>query len=308
MNDSMHKLIFFGNERLGTGLSTSVPVLQAVLAAGYQVTAVVVAQNEVGKSRSGRTLEIVQVAAAHNIPVLSPAKLAEAKDELEAFEAEAAVLVAYGKIVPQNIIDIFPRGIVNIHPSLLPKHRGPTPIESVILNSERETGVSLMKLGAKMDAGPVYAQTTVQLSGNETKQALAEQLIIIGKDMLLQHLPEILDGSLQPQSQDDNLATYDGLFEKADGILDFHETASQLERKVRAFAGWPRSRANIGTTEVIITQAHVIDVNGVAGTLWLGDRQIGVHASEGVLVIDRLIPAGKKEMDASAFLSGYKPN
>ncbi len=302
-----NKIVFFGNERLGTGLGTTVPVLRALIAAGYDITAVVVAQNDVGKSRNSRTLEIVQVAEAHDIPVLSPSKLSEAKDQIVGFEAEIGVLVAYGNIVPQNVIDVFPKGIINIHPSLLPKHRGPTPIESVILGNEAETGVSLMRLEAKMDAGPVYAQQAVQLTGNETKSQLADKLIGVGKDMLLQHLPSILDGSLKPQPQDDDLATYDKLIEKADGLFDFQKAAVQLEREVRAFAGWPRSRATICNTEVIITKAHAVDGAGVAGTLWLHNKQIGLYCSKGMLIIDRLIPAGKKEMDMSAFLVGYKP-
>lgn len=304
----LNKIVFFGNERLGTGLSTNVSVLQSLIAAGYQITAVVVAQNVVGKSRNSRTLEIVQVAEANNIPVISPSKLSEAKDQIAGFEAEAAVLVAYGKIVPSSIINIFPRGIINIHPSLLPKHRGPTPIESVILNGDTETGVSLMRLSAEMDAGPVYAQQSIKLSGNETKRELADRLIELGRDMLIEHLPTILDGSLEPQPQDEEQRTYDNLIEKEDGQLDFQKSAVQLEREVRAYAGWPRSRANIGLQEVIVTKAHVVGTNGVAGTMWLQDKQIGIYAGEGVLVIDRLVPSGKKEMDARAFLAGYKPN
>ena len=303
----LNKIVFFGNERLGTGLGTEVPVLRALIAAGYQITAVVVAQNDSGKSRAKRTLEIVHVAEAHDIPVLSPPKLIEIKDQLSQLEATAAVLVAYGKMVPRSVIDIFPRGIINIHPSLLPRHRGPTPIESVILSGETETGVSLMRLEAKMDAGPVYAQRPVKISTDETKAALADKLITIGKDMLIQYLPGILDGSLQPAAQDSAKASYDKLIEKADGLMDFQKTANQLDREVRAFAGWPRSRANIGTTEVIVTKAHVIDSKGTAGTLWLENRQIGIHAAEGTLIIDRLIPAGKKDMDSAAFLAGYKP-
>lgn len=301
-----NKIVFFGNERLGTGLNTDVPVLQALMAAGYQITAVVVAQNETGKSRKARTLEIVQVAEAHNIPVLSPSKLAEAKDDMAAYGAEIGVLVAYGKIVPQDVIDVFPRGIVNIHPSLLPKHRGPAPIESAILNGDMETGVSLMQLSAKMDAGPVYVQQAVKLSGSETKRELADRLITIGKDMLLLHLPAILDGSFKPQPQDEAKVTYDKLIEKSDGVLDFQKPAIELERAVRAYTGWPRSRANIGLSEVIITEAHVVDSDGVAGTLWFQDKQIGIFGSKGLLVIDRLIPSGKKEMAGSAFLAGYK--
>lgn len=302
------KILFFGNERLGTGLVTTAPVLQALVGAGYEVAAVVVAQNDIGQSRKGRELEIGAVAAQLGIPVIVPPKLSEARDELAAYEAEAAVLVAYGKIVPQDIIDIFPRGIINIHPSLLPKHRGPIPLEGVILNGESETGVSLMRLAAAMDAGPVYVQQVQPLQGSETKQQLADRLINIGKDLLLTHLPAILGGVLEPVEQNDDEATYDKRIEKSASELDFTKSATELEREIRAYAGWPRSRATIGTSEVIVTQAHVQnDANGAAGSLWIEGKQIGLYADKGLLIIDKLIPAGKKEMTAEGFIAGYKP-
>lgn len=302
------RILFFGNERIATGVNTEVPTLQALIQAGYEVAAVVVAQNDPGKSRKARQLEIAAIAESHNIPVISPSKLSESVSDLASFKAEAAVLVAFGKIVPQTVIDIFPRGIINIHPSLLPKHRGPTPIESVILNGEGETGVSLMQLSAEMDAGPVFAQETILLNGRETKQQLADQLLGIGKDMLMNYLPQIIDGSLPPITQKESNATYDNRIGKVDGVLDFvGKNAEQLEREVRAFAGWPRSRAKIGTTEVVITQAHAADTNGTPGTPLLDGTTLGIYASQGALVIDSLIPSGKKEMPTQAFLAGYKP-
>jgi methionyl-tRNA formyltransferase len=301
------KLLFFGNERLATGVSTTAPTLKALIDEGYEIAAVVVAQNEARPSRKERRLEVAEVAEEHNIPLISPIPLHEAKDKLAKFGAEAAILVAYGRIIPQEVIDIFPKGIVNIHPSLLPLHRGPTPIESVILHGEKETGVSLMKLVTQMDAGPVFAQETVLLRGNETKQMLADQLLNIGKDMLLQYLPDILDDTLKPSEQDNTRATKDGLITKEDSELDFEKPAIELDRQVRAYAGWPRSRALIGTTEVIITEAHAEDVNGLAGTLWLDGGELALHCSEGTLVIDKLIPPGRKEMTGQAFLAGYSP-
>ena len=282
-------------------------MLQALITAGYSVAAVVVAQNEVGKSRRERPLEVAAIAEQHGIPVLAPTKLLEAKDQLASFGATAAILVAYGKIVPQEIIDIFPHGIINIHPSLLPLHRGPTPLESVILKGEPETGVSLMALGSTMDAGPVYAQETVLLRGDENKQSLADQLLNIGKDMVIHYLPSILDGSLRATPQDDSAATYDKLITKGAGQLDWNMPAEWLAREVRAYFGWPRSRATLGTQEVIVTRAHATEGQAVIGTLWLGDKQLGMHCGEGILVIDSLIPLGKKEMTAAAFLAGYTP-
>jgi methionyl-tRNA formyltransferase len=155
------KIVFFGNERLATGVTTTAPTLQALIDAGYEVCALVVAQNQSGASRKARKLEVAEIAEQHGIPVLVPAKLDDIAGQLKDYGAEIGILVAFGKIVPQAILDIFPHGIINIHPSLLPKHRGSTPIESAILFGENETGVSLMQLVQKMDAGPVYAQETV---------------------------------------------------------------------------------------------------------------------------------------------------
>jgi methionyl-tRNA formyltransferase len=302
------RILFFGNERVATGTTTTAPTLRALIEAGYDVAAVIVAQGEIAKSRKDRELEIATVAEQHGIPLITPNKLKDAKDTLAKFEAEAAVLVAFGKIIPQAIIDIFPRGIINIHPSLLPLHRGSTPLESVIRNGDKETGVSLMRLSAEMDAGPVYAQETVLLHGDETKQQLADQLIEIGKSMLLHYLPDILAGKLEPSEQSESEATYDKLVTKDDGNLGFmHKSAEELERDVRAYAGWPRSRTTIGTTDVVITEAHAGQADGTPGTLWLEDASLGIYAKSGVLVVDSLIPSGKKEMPAKAFLAGYKP-
>lgn len=302
----LNKILFFGNERLATGLATEAPTLRALVAEGYEITGVVVAQNQIGKSRQTRELEIVQVANEYKIPVLAPANLNQIGNDLAAINAEAAVLVAYGKIIPQSVIDTFPMGVINIHPSLLPKHRGPTPIESVILDNDSKTGVSLMKLTNKMDAGPIYAQESIDLKGNETKQALADNLQQIGAEMLIKHLPGILDGSLKPAEQDHNLASYDQLINKNDGLLDFHKTGQRLAREVRAYSGWPRSRTTINKTDVVVTKAHYEHSTGSAGEVWHDNHNLGIYCSVGSLIIDRLIPAGKKEMSAQSFLSGYK--
>lgn len=299
------RIVFFGNERLATGVETTAPVLRALIAEGYEICAVV-AQHEYAKSRKPRPLEIAAVADEHNIPVLLPTKMATVIDELSAMQAEAGVLVAFGKIVPQSVIDIFPRGIINIHPSALPKHRGPTPLESVILAGEAETAVSLMALGAKMDAGPVYAQQAVQLDGTETKQALANRLIEIGKTMLLKQLPAILDGSLVPTPQNDAQATYDRLITKDDAIIDWQQPASVIERQVRAYAGWPKSRTQLNGRDVAITVAHVRAGSGTPGDPYVDGTEIGVHTPDGILMIDQLIPAGKKTMSGSDFLRGYR--
>ena len=301
------KLVFFGNERLATGVVTVAPTLRALIAAGYDVVAVV-SNYERGTSRNARTLEIQYIADAHNIPVLLPEKPADIADTLQSYDAAVAVLVAYGRIVPQEIINIFPRGIVNIHPSLLPLHRGPTPLESVILNGDDRTGVSVMSLVKAMDAGPVYGQSEVPLSGSETKQELADSLLEIGSLMVIELLPGILDGSIEAKPQDDVAATYDKLIAKDDGKIDTTKSAERLEREIRAYAWWPKSYTTLKGKEVIITAAHVVPTNhGTPGELTT-DKDTGIlmiDTANGSLCIDKIKPAGKNEMTAKQFLNGY---
>lgn len=300
------RILFFGNERLATGVHSSVPTLRALLDEGYEVPAIVIAQNQMSKSRRARQLEVSEVAQEHNIPLLSPADLAAAGNQLAGFGAEAAVLIAYGKIVPAGILDLFPKGIINVHPSLLPRHRGPSPIESAIVDGDNETGVSLMRLAAEMDTGPVYAQQTIALSGKETKQELADRLSALGAELVMEYLPKVLDGSAEPLPQPETDATYDHLITKAAGQIDWAKPAVRLEREVRAYAGWPRSRTRLGSTDAVITAAHALAGRGQPGTLRVEAKELGVYTGDGLLIIDSLIPAGKKEMPATAFLAGYK--
>ncbi len=312
MKKISNKIVFFGNERLATGVITSAPTLKALVTAGYDVVAVVSHYTR-GSSRNARVLEIETVAKEHGIPLLLPHKPIEIAEQLKAYNADAAVLVAYGKIVPQEIIDIFPAGIINIHPSLLPLHRGSTPIESVMLSGESETGVSLMQLASVMDAGPVFTQEAITLSGKETKQELADKLLEIGKDLVITYLSTILAGKLEPAPQDDSQATYDSLIEKQDGIIDWQKPAKQIEREIRAYAEWPKSRTTLANKDVVITQAHSVPSTGddeEPGSITIApeSKAITIATTNGSLRIEKLKPDGKNEMTTNAFLAGYGNN
>jgi methionyl-tRNA formyltransferase len=297
-------VVFFGNERLATGVTTSAPTLTALLDNGYDVRAVV-SHNEATISRTERRLEIAELAEARGIPVLLPNKPSDALADIASFKADIGVLAAYGKIVPQSVINVFPHGIINIHPSLLPKHRGPTPLESVILDGSSETGVSVMELVSEMDAGPVYAQSSVRLSGKESKQELADTLLTLGSSMIVDVLAAIFSDNATAVPQDDKAATFDALISKDVGLLDFSKPAVELEREVRAFANWPKSRTTVGDKDIVVTKAHVQDGTGTPGTLWLDGKQFGFYTTDKILVIDSLKPAGKAEMSSEGFLAGY---
>jgi methionyl-tRNA formyltransferase len=291
------KLVFFGNERLATGVTTDAPVLRALMKAGYELSAVVANHTE-GISRNKRELEIGSVAHAYHIPVIFTYRLGEIEDKLRNLNADAAVLVAYGQIIPQNIIDVFPKGIINIHPSLLPKYRGPTPVETVILDGASETGVSLMSLSAGMDAGPVYMQAKLALDGSETKPQLAKKLLDLGSDLLIDNLEAILDGTLVPLPQDSSAATYTKLLDKTDGWLDFAEPAERIERKVRAYLGFPKSRAEVLGNEIVITKARLAkDAD---------DGKLVIKAQPGFLEILELTAPSGRSMSGADFLRGYK--
>ncbi len=297
-------VVFFGNERLATGTTTDCSTLKALINNGYEVVAVV-AHYEQSQSRRERLLEIKTIAEAYSIPLLLPDKASEVSEHLVKLQPEVGILVAYGRIIPQSIIDIFPKGIINIHPSLLPLHRGPTPIESVILEGARETGVSIMQLSKDMDAGDIFGYAQIDLSENETKQELANILLDVGSNLLIQLLPGIIDGSITHIPQDDSLATYDTLISKKDGVIDWSKPAEQLEREVRAYSIWPRSRAIVNGVDIIITKASVVSETGKPGSIAPDKRQLVVFCGKDALNIEQLIPASKKEMSGAAFIAGY---
>ncbi len=303
------KILFFGNERLATGVTTKTPLLSSLVSSGYEIAAIVTTPQKDNRSRKQRQNEVAEFARSHDIPLLEIGSLTNEVGALKQFGATIGILAAYGKIVPQAIIDIFPAGIVNLHPSLLPKHRGPTPVESAILNNDSLTGVSLMKLVAAMDAGPVFDQVIVELSGNEDKQYLADRLGEIGAQRLIDLLPAIISGQLKPEPQDDSSATYDHKISQSDANLELTKTAELLSREIRAFYGWPRSRTNIAGQPVIITQAHAdnsVQTHNPGRIQKTNSGGFGIETGSGILVIDKLIQPGGKEMSGAEYLRGHK--
>lgn len=274
------KVVFFGNEKLATGISQPEPLIKnAVIDAGFEIEQIVTG------------------------PL----------SELAPHEAKIAVLAAYGRLIPQRILDEFPLGIINIHPSLLPQYRGTAPIEQAILDGLEKTGVSIMRLTAGMDEGPIYKQKTVHLAGTETKEVLTEQLQRLGAEMLKESLGDIASETLKPRSQPHpDRATYTSKITKADSTIDWQKPATRLEREIRAYQYWPQSRATLGTIDVIVTAAtatfHGNDLYpGEINIMTEGKtKSLFVGTSDGNLQIERLKPTGKKEMPIEAFLAGYR--
>lgn len=293
MTNTSKTIIFFGTEDF------SLVTLQTLIEAGYHIAAVVTKPD----SQKGRGHKLVPpsvklLAEQHGIPVWQPLKVAEINDRVAALTPVTGVLVSYGKIIPQSTIELFTPGIINVHPSLLPKYRGPSPIESAILNDDRETGVTIMQLSAAMDAGPVYEVQKYPLRGNETRPELYKRLAEVGSNLLLGALPGIIDGTHQPIPQDDSVATYCRLLQKNDGIINpVAYTAQQIERQVRAYLGFPKSKITINGHAIIVTKAHVSDQQKTPLDILCQDGEF--------LSIDELIAPSGHHMTGGDFLRGY---
>jgi methionyl-tRNA formyltransferase len=290
-------IIFFGTDTF------SASALTALIEADYTISAVITKPDS--KSGRGQQLSaplVKQIAEEHDIPVWQPRKLIEVIDDIKALRETndiIGVLSSYGRIVPQAIIDLFRPGIINIHPSLLPLYRGPSPIETAIMNGDHQTGVSIMKLTAEMDAGPVYAQETYALHGTETAPELYETLSALGGRMLIETLPSIIEGNLLPSPQA-NTAIYCYLLKKEDALLRPNEmTAVEAERHVRAYLTFPKTKLSYNDETIIITESHIL-----SGEPNQKDLIVACKDSSS-LVIDALIGPSGKHMSGQAFKNGY---
>ncbi len=293
MTHTSKTIVFFGTDEF------SAVSLRELIAKGFTIGAVVTKPD----SRKGRGRElsksvVKEIAEANNIPVWQPIDVNAITEHVKKLKDPIGVLVSYGKIIPKSIIELFNPGIVNVHPSLLPLYRGPSPVESAILNGDTETGVTIMQLSAAMDAGPIYSQVTVPLIDVETAPDLEIQLAELGAQELSLTLPSIINGTVQPTPQNDDVATYCQLLTKDDSFLHTDNlTAEQAERHVRAYIAFPKTKAIINGNQIVITKAHVTNTH---------NSPLDLHCIDGrYLSIDELIGPSGKVMNAKSFINGY---
>ncbi len=235
----------------------------------------------------------------------TPVHALSSKNELtsliqrEKLMSPVGVVVDFGIIIEQTAIDRFRLGIINSHFSLLPEWRGADPITFAVLSGQNKTGVSLMRIVDKLDEGPLIAQKSIDIDPQVTAPQLTDQLIALSNEMLIHYLPKYIDGKVEPQPQPDRPASYSRKLTKQDGNLDCNnKTATQLEREVRAFLGFPRSRLTIFGHSCIITKASVVNSPDTT-------RLVIKCKNNSYLSIDNLIAPSGKKLDADDFLRGY---
>lgn len=229
------------------------------------------------------------------------------------FASACGILIDFGIIVSDSVISAFSKGIINSHFSLLPQWRGADPITFAILSGQKTTGVSIMLLSAGMDEGPLLAQAAYDIPQDATTETLTESLIRISDAALKEVVPGYLDNAVEPAPQETasilgNVApSYSRKLTKDDGALDWSKPAEQLEREVRAFHGWPKSRTVLAGRDVIVTKAAASTHPEKPGKAYVANKQLLVGCGNDTsLQIIRLKPAGKPEMDAASFLAGYR--
>ena len=305
----MIKLIFMGTPY------AVVPVLQRLHdMPGVEVVAAVTPPDRPrGRGRPLESPPVKETASRLGIPVLQPSGLRNetAQSELAALAPDVIIVAAYGRLLPPPVLELPPHGCLNLHPSLLPRHRGPSPVATAIVEGDESSGVSLMLLDEGMDTGPVISQTEVALEGNETADALTERLFELGGSLLEECLNAWVSGELKARPQDDALATVTRKLERVDGIADWSLSAETLARQCRAFSPWPGLYTGWqGKTLKLLDIEPLSDhqtgytPQGSVTTAGAG-KVMCVVTSEGMLGLNRVQLEGRRAVTGEEFLRGY---
>jgi methionyl-tRNA formyltransferase len=296
---------------LGTP-SFAVPTLDLLAASGHDVCAVVT-QPDRPKGRGNPVAESpVKIAATLlGIPVYQPERIRrpESVRLLESFEAEVMVVVGYGQIIPQVIIDLPKYGILNVHASLLPKYRGAAPIQWAIANGETETGVTIMQIDAGLDTGDMLRKAAIPIDANETSSDLGLRLAALGAELLLETVQQIENGSAAPEKQNNAEATVAPILKKEDALVDWSQEGRRIYNRFRGFQPWPGSYTYFrGQQLTMLRLMPSAEPSGEPGTMSFDKRRLLVACGgETSLEVFELQLAGKKRMTAEAFLNGYRP-
>lgn len=291
---------------LGSG-SFGVPLLQRLPALASELIVLSRPDRPAGRGLRDRAAPIAAAARALDLPVLTPPRLRspEGREALAAFRPDGLLLVAYGELVPADVLALAPRPPLNVHPSLLPRHRGAAPVAATILAGDREAGVSLMIMVERLDAGPVVGQWALPLTGREETPELEGRLGDLAADVIPPALGPWAVGDLQPVEQDESRMTYRPPFTRRDGWIDWRHGADEIDRQVRALQPWPGAWTTLDGRRLHVRGAHpVAGLPGLPiGSLLPGTPPV-VACGRGALVLDTVQPEGRPPMPADAWRNG----
>ena len=298
----MAKIVFMGTPEF------ALPSLKRLLS-GHEVLAVVTQPDRpAGRKRAMRQSPVKQMAQSADIPVFQPRRLRDqsAIETLMRFDAELFVVVAFGQILPQEVLDLPRHGTLNAHASLLPRWRGAAPIQAAIRAGDMISGITIMLLDAGLDTGPILTQRTVQLSTDETGQSLHDRLSKLGADLLSDTLPRYISGEISPKAQDDKLATYAPQINKGEGEIDWSMSAVEIDQMVRAFTPWPGTQTSWDGKELKVISGRAGAGEAAPGMVVESGGAIAIGTGGGLYLPKVLQIAGKKPLPIADFVNGYQ--
>ncbi len=296
----MTTLVFMGTPDF------SVPILQRLIE-HYSVIGVVTQPDRpAGRKQQIHISPIKQVAIDHHIPVLQPERLRrpEAIAELRQWQPDVYVVAAFGQILPQSVLDIPKHGSVNVHASLLPRWRGAAPIQASIRAGDAETGVTIMKMDAGLDTGPMLKMRVIPIMPDETGESLHDRLSLLGAELLMETLPGYLNGTILPQAQPEIGITIAPQVKKEEGNIDWSQEAVVIERLIRAFTPWPGTFSFFTGQQLKILNGSPIDGSAGQGKVIKVPEGIAVGTGHGLLRLRTIQLAGRKAMPVEEFVKG----
>lgn len=290
----------------------AVAPLEALIQAGHQVTAVVTQPDKQrGRGKEVQMTPVKECALKHGIPVFQPIKIKEkeAVDRLRGYPADIFVIAAFGQLLSEEILKMPPFGCVNIHASLLPAYRGAAPIQWVILNGEKETGVTIMQMEKGLDTGDMLLKKAIPIEPKETGESLHDKLMEVGAELIVEALPLIESGKILPKKQEESKSSYASRLNKEMGHIDWNKDAEELERLVRGLNSWPSAYTSYRGKTLKIWEADVIGEQSgkLPGEITqVGKDFVDVACGKDILRIYSLQLEGKKRMAVKDFLLGYE--
>lgn len=299
------RIIFMGTPDFSVG------TLEALVEAGHEVCLVVTQPDKPkGRGKEMQYTPVKEAALKHGIEVYQPRRIREAEcvEKLRQYNADIMVVVAFGQIIPKEILEMVPYGCVNVHASLLPKYRGAAPIQWSIIDGEVVTGVTTMQMDEGLDTGDMLLKTEVPITEEETGESLHDKLAKAGAALCVETLAKLQEGSIIPEKQGESPTAYAKMLDKKLGNIDWTKSAVEIERLVRGLNSWPSAYTYWNKKVVKIWKASVTDENSneQAGTVVKVEKDgFYVQTGNGILKVLELQIPGKKRMDAGAFLRGY---
>jgi len=290
----------------------AVPTLNRLVEAGYHVSLVVTQPDR----PKGRGLELVSSPVKHSasqlgLPIVQPESIksnADFRAQLTELTPDAIIVVGYGRIIPQWMLDLPPLGNINLHASLLPKHRGAAPIQWAIARGETTTGVTTMKLDAGLDTGDILLQQEIPIAPTDTAETLASKLAAVGANLTVTTLQGLQDGTIHPRAQDNSQASLAPILKKEDGLIDFSRRAIEILNRLRGFQPWPGAYTKFRGRNLQLWQAVAVDRAVPAGELIVENNHLLVGCGQGTAIeLLELQLEGKKRTSGADFIRGYRP-